>query len=83
MNNQHNHNQTCCRKGDNREVRITSLGPGSSTVAEAAALLGCHRNTIYRYVATRRIPAFRVGDWSIRIPNEALDNLRGAEIESQ
>lgn len=44
------------------------MEPGALTIEEAAARLGVHYMTVYRYVRTGRLPAeYRDGRWQIRL----------------
>jgi excisionase family DNA binding protein len=45
------------------------------TVAQAAAALGVHPSTIWRWIDAERLPAYRVGPKSIRIRRSDLEQL--------
>jgi excisionase family DNA binding protein len=59
---------------------IASSNPGIATVKEVSEYLRVHPSTVYRLLAKRKLPAFRVGsDW--RFSLSAIDQWRkDAEI---
>jgi excisionase family DNA binding protein len=59
---------------------VTATRRATVSVAEAAALLSCHPETIRRMVASGRLQAVRLGappGGSLRIPTSALRKLPG------
>lgn len=51
------------------------LAEDTITVAEAAQRLGVHQSTIFRYVESGLLAAYRIGPRRIRIDRAALDAL--------
>lgn len=45
------------------------------TVAEAAQVLGLHKNAVYEAVKNGQIPAIKFGPRRIRIPSDAVERL--------
>jgi excisionase family DNA binding protein len=45
------------------------------TVAQAAATLGVHPSTIWRWIDAERLPAYRIGPRSIRIKRSDLEQV--------
>jgi excisionase family DNA binding protein len=64
-----------------RKTPTAKREPGAAlTVAEAADLLGVSPNTVYRWIASGAIPAWRVGPRFVRIPRKWIDaQLDGAK----
>ena len=45
------------------------------SVAQAAAILGVGHSTVWRWIASGKLPAYRVGPKNIRIKKRDLDNV--------
>ena len=45
------------------------------SVAQAAAALGVGHSTVWRWIASGKLPAYRVGPKNIRIKKQDLDNV--------
>ncbi len=53
------------------------------TVDEAAALLGCHPNTIRNRIKDGSLPAFKVGKWVWRISGDDIKRLAAPQNVSK
>ena len=49
--------------------------PDFYSVAQAAAVLGVGHSTVWRWIASGKLPAYRVGPKNIRIKKQDLDNV--------
>lgn len=50
------------------------------SVREACSMLGVGRTTLYNLIESGRLPAFRPGKRAYRIPGEAVEAFKRAEI---
>lgn len=49
---------------------------GAMTVAEVAAELRCSQSAVYAMVAAGRLRSYRIGKRGVRIPAEAVEELK-------
>ncbi len=42
------------------------------TVKEAAVVLGMHPDTVYRLIREKKLPVYRIGNRTVRVPREKL-----------
>lgn len=63
-------------------MATTLAQPDLMTMGEAAASLGVHRNTLRRWIASGRVPAYRVGPRLVRLHPADLARLAAPVLPS-
>lgn len=55
-------------------LREEPLEKAVMTVSETAAYLGCHPNTVYKYIRERGLPCVKLSAACFRVPRATLDD---------